>query len=186
MAVGITLIFIGDQVYDEENVFNLYFKKKKNQIGRFEFDIHGTYYDSDIIKERAYIRISVNDKGMFDGYITKIQEVQTRNIYHIEGESIEGILATKTTGIPVTLLQEGGKTEYGVYPPITRDSKSYAHAFLSNILFRSAKLEYTDWKLIGDSGSHIFFYRCEPRAVIDHLNSLSKISGYDWECYLDV
>ncbi len=173
--VGIHLVYITDQVYDESEVYNIYFKKKQNQVGRFEFDVHSTDYDADVFKERNYVIISVNGAQQFEGYISKVQNVQNRNVYHVEGKSLEGIFDTKVSGVPVRLMQD-----------YTDDEQSFALAFLSYIMFSSAMFLTTDFKLQGAKGAQLFHYKIDGRAVIDHINTLSRISGCDWKCYLDV
>ena len=174
MTVGLNRVYIGDQVYDEQTVWKLYFKKKQNQAGRFEFDVPASLADGDVLKKRAYLSIYVNEVNRFDGYITKIQKKQDKGLWHVEGKSIEGIFDTKVSGVPVKITQN------------TTGEASYMTDFLSYILFSSSKFEYDEVTITGAVGAQMFFYSLDGRVIIDHINSLAKLSGMTWKCYLDV
>ena len=64
----------GNAYYEDNKIFNLYFKKKKNQVGRFEFDAY-TLNSSDLanMKERQIVVIQVWGTTRMYGYITKVK-----------------------------------------------------------------------------------------------------------------
>ena len=172
---GTTIIYLPDSITTEKNIWGIYFKKKQNQIGRFEFSIAANEADTDIIKKNNYVTIAVRGKYRFDGYITKISKNSSSGIWRVEGEGIGGILKGKTTGL----------TCY--FGSVFMKDPSPAIDYLNTILFYRCGLSKSDWKIVGIPGypgTRIQFYKLDARSLIDHLNMLAKISGYTWSCYI--
>lgn len=170
-------VYANGTAYHENNkIFNLYFKKKKNQVGRFEFDAYSLdATDLTNLKERQIVVIQVWGTTRMYGYITKVTKDKQTHIWHIEGQSLEGILDTKTTDIPIVV-----RMEYNGDLPYTKE-------LIHEAMFRFGRFSSTGtggWQIIGGLGVPLFFYKFESRTVLDHISNLSKISGYDWRCYL--
>lgn len=170
-------VYINGEAYNGDNkIMNLYFKQKKDQVGRFEFDAYAL--DSDDLEnfvERQILFIDVWGTTRMYGFITKVSYDKFTHIYHIEGQSLAGILDTKTTNIPCILrLSDAG------VPPYTKE-------LVREIVFRFGGFKSTGtsgWTISGDIGVPLFFYKMDVRTVLDHVSTLAKISGYNWRCYM--
>ena len=173
----LTALYINGTVYYEGNkIQNLYFKQKKNQVGRFEFDAYSL--DSDDltnITERQIVLIQVWGTTRFYGFISKVTKDKFTRIWHVEGQSLAGILDTKVTDIPVVVRMG------------TDGDLPYTKELIHEAMFRFGGFTRTGtggWQIIGGLGTPLFFYKFEARTVLDHISNLAKISGYDWRCYL--
>lgn len=177
-AIGTATVYIGDSEYDENNIFNLSFKQKLNQVGRFQFEAHGlTDDDLDILCEQAIITIKVEGVARFYGFINKVTTDKYKKTWHFEGPSLAGIFDTKVTRLPIILRRGSGGTTIN------------AKDVLAEVLFHYGAfydIGSAGFKLVGGNGSPLFFYKIETRSVLDQIVSLAKISGYDWQVYLDV
>lgn len=166
----------GEAYYAGNKIFDLYFKKKKNQVGVCSFQAHSlSSTDLDNLKERQIIVIEVNNTTRFEGYIKKVTKNKETKIWTIEGESLEGILDTQVTDIPVVVRQG-----YDGDLPYTKE-------LVHEAMFRFGRFSKSGaggWQITGGLGIPLFFYKFEARSVLDHVANLSKISGYDWRCYL--
>lgn len=169
-------VYIDGTQYTTNRIFNLYFKDKMNEVGRFEFDIHSvTSDDLTRICVNAVLFIQVHDITRFYGFIKKIQYNKSRLTYHIEGESLGGILGTKRTQDPVVMEMSSGMT------------KTYTKYVAAEIIFNQcgfATSGTSGWQITGTNGCQHFAYYIENRSAIDHVIQLAKIANMDWKCYL--
>lgn len=174
-----TSIYIGTTEFDGSKVYNIYFKKKLNQIGIFEFDVIEdalSATDLTLLTVNTIIQIVVEGTIRFEGFIKKITEDKGNLSWHIEGESLEGILGTRTTRTPVTVRSGVNQTT------IT------GKGLVQQLVFRFggfATTGDTGWSIIGGNGIDTWFYKLESRAIVDHISNIAKLSGYDWRVYLD-
>lgn len=177
MSVTFGEIYINGTLYKQGNkIFNLYFKQKKNQVGAFSFNAYGlSSTDITNFNERQMILIQVNGTTRFEGYIVKRTQDKQTKIWTIEGRSLAGILDTKVTNVPVVVRQG-----YNGDLPYTKE-------LVHEAMFRFGGFAWYGtggWRIVGDIGVPLFFYKFESRTVLDHIANLAKISGYDWRCYL--
>jgi len=175
MITGI--VYANNTAYYEGNkIFNLTFKKKKNQVGTFSFKAYALdSTDLNNIKERNIVQILLNGKVMFEGYIRKVKYDRYNMMWDVEGESLEGILNTINTSNPVT-LRMGYNGDLMTTKELVRE-----------VMFRLAGIRPTGpngWSITGDDGVPLFFYRVEQRTVLDHIAALARLSNYTFRCYL--
>jgi len=175
MISGIVIIN-GTSYHEDNKIFNLYFKQKKNQVGIFSFDAYSLdETDLENIKERQIVVIMVFGTIRMYGYIEKVTKDKFTHTWHVEGKSLAGILDTKVTDVPVVIrLSPDGDLPY---------TKELVH----EAMFRFGgfkKTGDTGWRIVGGDGVPVNFYKFEARTVLDHISNIAKISGYDWECYL--
>lgn len=165
-------VVVGTTTYSTDKIFNLYFKYKLNQLGRFEFDaIELTDADQALLIKGAELSIYVNDTKRFDGYIEKVVYDEKRYRWHFDGLSMGGLLTKRSTRTPVTVRA-------GVnYTSLT------AKQLVQQCLFRFGGFATTDWSLVGGEGEDLFMYKLESRTILDHICNLAKVSGYDWRIY---
>lgn len=159
-----------------EKIFNLYLKQKKNQVGRFDFDAYNLdATDQSNLSERQIVLIEVWGTTRMYGFITKVSYDKFTRMWHIEGQSLAGILDTKATDIPIVV-----RMGYDGDLPYTKE-------LIHEAMFRFGRFDRTGtggWQIQGGLGIPLFFYKFEARSVLDHISNLAKISGYDWRCYL--
>lgn len=177
MSVVSGTVYVNGEAYHEgEHIFNLYFKQKKNQVGMFSFQAHSlSATDLANLAERQIIIIQVFNTTRFEGYIKKITKDKQTHIWTIEGESLAGILDTKVTNLPVVVRQG-----YNGDLPYTKE-------LVHEAMFRFGRFAWygtRGWRIVGDIGVPLFFYKFEARSVLDHIANLARISGYDWRCYI--
>lgn len=170
-------VLINGTTYASGNkIFNLHFKKKKNQVGIFSFNAYGlSSTDINNFKERQILIIMVNGTIRLEGYIDRVTHDKQTEIWTIEGKSLEGILDTKVTDLPVVVRQG-----YNGDLPYTKE-------LVCEAMFRFGRFSwygFGGWRIVGDIGVPLFFYKFESRTVLDHIANLARISGYDWRCYL--
>ena len=177
MTTDIFTIIANGTTYDGNNISSLYYKSRLNQVGRFEFD--GIGFDATDVTNFAantIIIIYVNGINRFEGYVQKIKLDKTKGYYHIEGQSLGGILTTKVTNTPIIIRH----TNEDYTRTVTKN-------ILADIVFNRARFASSGdrgFSVTGGDGIFVFFYKIEQRTVLDHLVNLAKISGYDWRVYL--
>jgi hypothetical protein len=181
MTTDIFTIIANGTTYDGNNISSLYYKSRLNQVGRFEFD--GIGFDATDVTNFAantIIIIYVNGVNRFEGYVQKIKLDKTKGYYHIEGQSLGGIFATKVSTLPILVKRTdwatAGDWRY-----------NYAKTLIAYILFEQcgfSKSGDSGFSVVGGNGAQFFYYKVEQRTALDHITNLSKISGYDWRVYL--
>lgn len=173
-------VWIGETEYTAPKVFNIYFKQKLNQVGRFEFSCSDfALSDSDklILIPGKIVRIAVNNTIRFEGYIANITKDKAKHTWRIEGPSLAGIIDTRNTRTPVT-LRGGVDNEFITATQVVQQAVFRFGGFTDT--------GTTGWKIDTDGdGFNTWLYKYEAQSVLDQVINAAKISGYDWRVYLD-
>jgi hypothetical protein len=177
MTVDVFTVIANGTTYDGNKIVRLYYKSRLNQVGRFEFD--GISFDATDVTNFApntIIIIYVNGVNRFEGYVQKIKFDKSKGYYHVEGQSLAGILSTKVTNVPVIIRMSN--EDY---------TRTMTKNILAHIIFSKCRFSSSGdrgFSVVGGDGVFLFFYKIEQRTALDHLANLAKIAGYDWRVYL--
>jgi len=172
-------VWVGSTELRGAKAYNIYFKQKLNQVGRFEFyAVKNALSTAEraLLVPGAIVRISVAGTIRFEGYISIITEDKSGKIYEIEGYSLAGILNTRTTRTPVALRG-------GVDGDLITGKQIVQQAVFRFGGF--ATTGNTGWSITGGDGVDTYFYKFESKSILDHVVGAAKSSGYDWRVYID-
>lgn len=178
--MGYVSVFIGTTEYTSSNIYDVYFKTKLNQVGRFSFNvISGTLGDTgkSLFVEGAILQIAVYGTVRFEGFITNIEKKRAGGIWLVEGQSLGGILGTRSIRTPV-VLRAG----------VNNDTIT-ASQVVQQAVFRFggfATTGITGWTVSATQGNGFesWLYKYESQPIINTVINAAKMSGYDWRVYL--
>ena len=181
-----TSVWVGSTEFTQRKVFNVRFKQKLNQVGTFSFTAIKdalTSAEKNKLVPGMIIRISVGGNIRFEGYITNVTKDKSRRLWEVEGESLAGILATRTTRQPV-LLRGGLDGRVGL-------ETISASQIVQQAVFRFggfATTGQTGWTISAPdytSSASTWFYKYEAVPVLNHILNAARLAGWDWRVYVD-